>query len=360
MFLLSLNLEHYRNVVSAKLDFSSKRIFFVGPNGQGKTNLLEAIGLSSNLRSFRKSGMDGLVMEGAKFSRIFYKFECSSNNNYEILLGFENKGNKTLEVDGEKIKRFASYFGQFPSVCMSSRDFKLVREGPSERRKWLDIVLASASQNYFQVLQSFHRAMKERNSILKNNGSDHELDAFEQILIPNAIELIRLREEAIPELSKLLKKYYSSLTGYQEDASLKLLPNSEIEGDGNNFTERFLSNRLKDRQYGTTSIGPHKDDLKLTIDGKDAKTFASEGQQKGLVLGLRFAEFDFVRQKTGRIPMIIADDVLGELDYERRKKFEDLVPEDAQFFASGTEFPFDKNLNDWQIFDVANGTFSSR
>jgi len=165
--LISINLENFRNIKFAELTFSSSRIFLIGLNAQGKTNLLEAIGLSSNLRSFRKSGMEGLVREDAKLSRLLYNFHHDNKDNIEVFFSFGNKGNKSLEVDGEKIRRFADYLGKFPVVCMSSRDFRLVRDGPSERRKWLDMVLSLSSQNYFNVLQSFHRSLRERNSLLK-------------------------------------------------------------------------------------------------------------------------------------------------------------------------------------------------
>ena len=147
---------------------SSNSVFFIGSNGQGKTNLLEAIGLCSSLRSFRKAGTDGLVMDGKDESRLFYNFKDKTFENTEILFSFRLKGPKSLEVDGEKVKRFADYLGCFPSVCLSSRDFRLVRDGPSERRKWLDMLLSSSSPEYFEALQSFHRSLKERNSLLKN------------------------------------------------------------------------------------------------------------------------------------------------------------------------------------------------
>ena len=356
--LISINLENFRNIKFAELTFSSSRVFLIGLNAQGKTNLLEAIGLSSNLRSFRKSGMEGLVREDAKLSRLFYNFHHDNKDNIEVFFSFGNKGNKSLEVDGEKIRRFADYLGKFPVVCMSSRDFRLVRDGPSERRKWLDMVLSLSSQNYFNVLQSFHRSLRERNSLLKKNGSDREIDAFEKILVPSAIELIKLRKNAFPKLSDSFKKYCDLLTGKKEDASLIYLPDSGLEGGEEEYKNFFVNNRGKDRQFGSTRKGPHRDDFELCINGRNAKTFASEGQQKGLVLGLRFAEFDFLRNELEVVPIILADDILGELDPERRKNFNNLIPSDVQFFGTGTEFPFLDNSEKWQILKVNSGIFS--
>lgn len=356
MELFSINLEHFRNIETANLSFSSKRIFFIGSNGQGKTNLLEAIGLCSSLRSFRKTGTDGLVMDGKDESRLFYQFKGETVETTEILFSFRLKGPKSLEVDGEKVKRFADYLGCFPSVCLSSRDFRLVRDGPSERRKWLDMLLSSSSPEYFEALQSFHRSLKERNSLLKQNGSDKELDAFERILIPAASKVMQLRKVAFPKLSNFLKNYYSSLTGGIETATLLYRPDLVICNE-DEFSQKLVSDRFRDRQFGSTRRGPHRDDFELNIEGRDARTFASEGQQKGLVLGLRLAEFDYLREATSRVPVVLADDVLGELDVERKENFKKLLPDDAQVFATGTSFPEGNDRQAWETFEVKNGAF---
>jgi DNA replication and repair protein RecF len=190
--LLSLNLEDFRNVANASLTFSGDRVFFLGPNGQGKTNLLEAIGLAGSLRSFRKSGMDGLVREGQSRSQSFYRFLDDNGDEREVFLSFRSKGEKILEVDGERINRLGEHLGQFPAVTLSSRDFRLIREGPADRRKWLDLLLSSSSLEYFNHLQGYTRALRERNALLKREASDGELLAFEQSLATHAVRLYSL------------------------------------------------------------------------------------------------------------------------------------------------------------------------
>ena len=357
MQLLSISLESFRNVELANLSFSTDRVFFLGPNGQGKTNLLEAIGLSSTLRSFRKSGLEGLVMDGKKQTRLFFRFHDDSGEIKETLLEFREKGEKKLEVDGEKIKRFADYLGNFPLVCLSSRDFRLIRDGPSERRKWLDILLSFSSTEYFETLRTFHRSLRERNSLLKHGGGDRELDAFEQNLIPNAYRLFQLRKVALPQLSKSLANYYKSLSGGKEGASLSYKPNFEISCVGD-YESKLSNERMRDRQFGGTRRGPHRDDFEFLIDGKDARTFASEGQQRGMVLGLRLAEFDYLLQATNRVPLVLADDVLGELDEARKANFKKLLPPQAQVFASGTTLPVEDEQDCWETFHAKAGTFS--
>jgi len=355
--LLDLNLENFRNVESANLTFGTDRVFLIGPNGQGKTNLLEAIGMSSNLRSFRKTAMDGLVREGYDQCRIFYRFSDGKGRDREILLSFRPRGEKTLVVDGEKLSKLGDFLGEFPSVALSSRDFRLVRDGPSERRKWLDLLLSTASPEYFNGLQLYHRALRERNALLKKGGGNRELDAFEQALIPSGIIIQKMRTEALPRLSSLLSESYAALSSKQEEAGLAYKPDLLLDCE-EEWAKKLIEGRAKDRIMGNTRRGPHRDDFTFLTDGRDARTFASEGQQRGLVLALRLAEFFLIRQVRDQIPLILADDVLGELDEERKANFKGLLPAEAQVFASGTAFPSSDEANKWETFRVSSGTFS--
>ncbi len=357
MRLLNVNLENFRNVESASLAFESDRVFFIGPNGQGKTNLLEAIGMSSNLRSFRKSGTDGLVREECDQCRMFFRFSDGKGKDREILLSFRPKGEKSLFLDGEKLSKLGDFLGQFPSVALSSRDFRLVREGPSERRKWLDLLLSTASTEYFLSLQLYHRALRERNALLKKGGGDRELDAFEQALIPSGLRIQKMRVDALPKISILLSESYAALSSKKEEADLAYKPDLLLESE-QEWAKRLVEERAKDRIMGNTRRGPHRDDFTFLCNGKDARTFASEGQQRGLVLALRFAEFFFVRQVRDQTPLILADDVLGELDDERKANFKQLLPPEAQVFATGTSFPSPCEADKWETFRVSSGTFS--
>ena len=356
MRLAALNLENFRNIEVASLQFNGDRVFLLGPNGQGKTNLLEAIGLSSSLRSFRKTGTQDMVLEGRDQSRLFYRFEDEEGKDRDTLLSFGLRGPKTLEVDGNKISRLGDFLGEFPSVVLSSRDFRLLRDGPSERRKWLDLLLSSSKQEYFAVLQTFHGALRERNALLRRGGGDREMDAFEQTLIPAAVLLQTMRLEAMPALSAILAESYASLSGAKEEARLEYKPDLLLENEAE-WSRRLQEERSRDRVVGNTRRGPHRDDFSVLLDSRDARSFASEGQEKGLVLSLRLAEFSFLREARGKVPILIADDVLGELDAEREANFKKLLAPEAQVFASGTVFPSGEERKDWEVFDVSAGAF---
>ena len=355
--LLSLNLQDFRNVANASLTFSGDRVFFLGPNGQGKTNLLEAVGLAATLRSFRKSGMDGLVREGQSRSQSFYRFLDDNGDEREVFVSFRPKGEKILDVDGERVKRLGEHLGNFPAVTLSSRDFRLIREGPADRRKWLDLLLSSSSLLYFNHLQGYTRAPRERNALLKKEASDGELLAFEQALASHAVQLHSLRAQSIPVISQALTKSYLSLTNETEQADLAYYPDLMIETEPE-YLEKLAQERPRDRIMGSTRKGPHRDDFLFRLQQRDARTYASEGQQRGLVLALRLAEFSYLREALGRIPLILADDVLGELDKVRKANFRKLLPPDAQVFATGTAYPSESESAIWETFEVSDGTFT--
>ena len=355
MRLLALNLENFRNAKAAQFSFRGDRVFFLGSNGQGKTNLLEAIGMSATLRSFRKSGMESLVRDGANLARLFFRFSDEDGSQNEVILSFRSKGEKNLEVDGQKISRLGDYLGRFPAVALSYRDFRLVREGPSDRRKWLDLLLSSASRAYFSNLQSFHRALRERNALLKKTGSsDSELGAFEQELAKTSVQLHSHRSEAIPLLAESMKGHYAKLSGDAEAVGMRYLPdlpNLSVE----EMISRYADDRERDRLLGMTRHGPHRDDLAFSINEQDARSHASEGQQRGIVLALRLAEFFYLKKELRRIPLLLADDVLGELDQSRKANFRKLLPPQAQVFATGTSFPSPGEEAIWETYKVLAG-----
>lgn len=357
MRLLALNLENFRNVEVASLSFSGPRTFFLGSNGQGKTNLLEAIAFAGVLRSFRFGGTESLVMHDASEASIFHRFQGDDGNESEVLLRLDSKGAKQVELNGERITRLADYVGRFPSVVLSSRDFRLVRDGPGERRRWLDVTLSTSSSAYFATLRNYHRCLRERNALLKRGGGDAELDAFEASLVPAAVELTRLRREALPELSDLFTERYATISSSREEASLGYKPDLE-DADHATVAGRYLAGRERDRILGSTPRGPHRDDFRFLLDSRDARHLASEGQQRGLVLALRLAEFSFLRKICGTIPILLVDDALGELDAERKANFHKLLPDDAQVFATGTVHPAKSGDPEaWEVFRVNAGTF---
>jgi DNA replication and repair protein RecF len=281
--------------------------------------------------------------------------------NVIIRVGAEGK---EVWCDQERITRLADYVGRFPTVVFSSQDQLLIRGAPSLRRRWLDLTLAATNPEYLVVLQTYHRALAERNSLLKNarNGApsanrsalEGELAAFETQLAPAGARMIALRAEGLGELATQLQAAYAQIAPAAERAGLLYAPDFD-RPDSGALAALWVDGRARDELLRTTQRGPHRDDFEFFIDGRPAREVASEGQQRCLVLALRLAQVALSQERTGVRPVLLADDVLGELDPERRRRFWAALAPDLQIIATGTTLPDDAALGRWQVFKVDAG-----
>ena len=353
MRLRKLTLRHFRNVGFAAFEFSGRQQFFLGANGQGKTNLLEAAGYITALRSFRTTEQKLLISHTHHTAAISCTVEHEKQGGTQITIKLHN-GEKELWCDQSRITRLADHLGKFPTVVFSSQDLQLVRGSPAGRRRWLDLTLAAMDAAYFRALQTFSRALAERNALLKTGGStDSQLAAFEQILAPAAAELIALRDSGLRALGKTLTATYAKLCDDAEPASLAYEPNFG-EANAESFLARLEAGRARDAQFRTTLVGPHRDDFRFAVKHTAAKDYGSEGQQRSLVLALRLAQAAWFQEKSGVRPVLLCDDVLGELDPARRRRFWSVIDHESQVIATGTKPP-NATLGDWQVFEIADG-----
>lgn len=358
MRLRSLTLRHFRNAGFAALEFSGRQHFLLGPNGQGKTNLLEAAGYLTALRSFRTTEQKTLVMHTQHTAAISSVVEHERQGETHLTIKLHH-GEKELWADKARVTRLADHLGKFPTVVFSSQDLQLVRGSPGGRRRWLDLTLAAMDATYFRTLQTFSRALAERNALLKSGRpADAQLSAFEQTLAPAAAELIALRAAGVKALTATMKAAYAKLCDDAEPAGLAYEPNFS-EPDAESLLARLESGRARDLQFRTTLVGPHRDDFHFTVRHTAAREFASEGQQRSLVLALRLAQAAWFQEKSGVRPVLLCDDVLGELDPVRRRKFWSAIDHESQVIATGTSLP-EADLGTWQVFDVADGCFTER
>src|SRR5882724_6449274 len=287
MRLRKLTLRHFRNVGFAALDFSGPHQFLVGANGQGKTNLLEAVGFLTALRSFRATDNKLLIGHGQQVAAIACEVEHERLGGTPVTIKLRHDG-KELWCDQERVTRLADYLGKFPTVAFTAQDLQLVRGSPAGRRRWLDLTLAAMDANYLRALQTFARALAERNALLKagpgpgksmaDGALGAQLSAFEQALAPAASELITLRAAGLAALATTLKTAYGRLCGDTEPVNLAYEPNF-AEASVEVLLARLEAGRARDAQFRTTLVGPHRDDFHFTVGGKEARDFASEGQQ---------------------------------------------------------------------------------
>ncbi|QYM79633.1 DNA replication and repair protein RecF [Horticoccus luteus] len=354
MRLRSLTLRDFRNIPLARLEFTGRQQFFLGANGQGKTNLLEAAGFLTALRSFRAADNRVLIRHGQAAAAIVCELEHERRGDTKITVKIAPTG-KELWCDQERVARLADYVGQFPTVVFSSQDLQLVRGTPTGRRRWLDLTLAAMDGAYLRALQNYTRAVAERNALLKRGGSEAELSAFEQTIAPAAADLVQRRTEGVAALAAEVAAAYSRVADGAEPATIGYEPNS-AEATAAGWLERLAKGRARDRQFRSTLSGPHRDEVALSVQGRAAREFASEGQQRSLVLALRLAQAAWFHARSGVRPVLLADDVLGELDPARRRRFWSAVDGEAQVLATGTSLPA-ADLGAWEVFAVKDGEF---
>ena len=346
----------FRNIDFCDLSLSGKNHFLLGVNGQGKSNCLEAIGFISALRSFRTQLTKPLFQKNTNEFQLFYEIEHERLGKTEVELLIKQK-QKVLLIDGDPVKRLADFIGLFPVVPMHSGDLMILRGSPSERRRFFDITLASVDPEYFQSLRMYHRAIQERNQLLKMQTKGQAFDAFEKELAKCAYSLTMKRREGIEHISQILANVYEAFS--EDKESPVLAYKADIECASISAYEQFFADqRKKDQIMGSTSRGPHRDDYTISLAIGGAKEYGSDGQQRGLSVALRMAQASLFEMKLGIKPVILVDDILGELDPKRKKSFWATCSKEIQIIASGTEFSVGEASRDWQVWDVDKGNFS--
>lgn len=355
MNLNRLALENFRNIGAARLDFPSHRHFLVGPNGQGKSNLLEAIGLCGALRSFRSADSSVMIATGAGFARLLMAFTHERLGSCELEIELRGSSKK-VSIDGEPLESISTLVGLFPVVVMHSGDLALLDGAPGNRRRYFDQLISTLEPSYLITLKSYLGALAGRNQLLKARVPDQaQLAAFEKLLSDSGYRLCLYRAKTLEEMEPRLQQAYAGISPVDERPGLAYLPNVSVSGP-DELRDRLFRDRVKDAVLGSTRSGPHRDDFRLTLEAGPARGFASEGQKRGLVLALRLAQLTMIEARTGIKPIVLADDIIGELDPTRRERFWNVFDEQWQLFASGTGLPENREAP-WVIDRVTEGKF---
>lgn len=358
MILRRLGVQNFRNIAEAGLEFEPGNTFLLGANGQGKSNLIEAIGFMTALRAFRTHDQRPVIRHGEEEAALAFVVDRDGHGRTDLTIRLRAQG-RSVEVDGEPVRRLADLIGQLPTVIFASEDIQLIRGGPSLRRRLVDLFLSSLDAGYLTALMRYHRALRERNALLKQEADDGQLAAFEQVMAPAADRIARARADLATGLSDALQTFYAGLCDGEEEPGLQFRPDGRAENEAD-WLELLRDGRLRDRQMRATQRGPHRDDFRLQLNRREAQDYASEGQQRGLVLALRFAQLRVIRERTGVVPIVLADDVLGELDPVRRERFWCHLDSDTQVIASGTTGPNPDDPRDWRVLQVEAGRFAEK
>lgn len=357
MRFVAATLQDFRNLPLVEVSLTGRRTFLHGSNAQGKTNFLEALGYVTALRSFRAAETRALIGLGRPQAGMAFHIEHERFGESRVMVTLKPAGREVMWEQG-KVTRLGDFIGRFPTVVFSSHDNQFLRGAPALRRRWLDLTLAAMDPAYLTALQSCTRAVAERNILLKQGGRDGgSIEAFEHELSGHAVTLVAKRTAGIAELSTAFREAHRGLVPDSETAGLIYAPDSAA-ATREEFAALLAKSRPRDTLLKSTERGPHRDDLDILLNGRPARQFASEGQQRCLVIALRLAQAAYFKAKGGVTPVLLCDDVLGELDPVRRERFWASLEDDPQVIATGTSLPAD--AGGWQVLEVEGGSVRAR
>jgi DNA replication and repair protein RecF len=350
MHLAHLRLRDFRNYARLDADFAPGCHLLLGDNAQGKTNILEAVYLMATLRSFRGVGGAQMIRHGAK--GYFAGGNVVGQGDHEIKIYWSARERK-LALNGRPVKKLADYFGALRTVVFCTEDLQLVKGAARARRRFLDLLLAQTQPGYLPLLQRYMHTVRARNALLKQrSGDEAALDSFSQELVKLGNEIIRARRELAPKFSPLARLAYRRISHDAEELRIEYQPSVKRD-----FAVELAQSRGRERTYRSTLVGPHRDDLQLLLNEKSAAQFGSEGQKRTLAIALKMAQAEFLAGIHGSPPILLIDDVMGELDLKRRSGFLPLLEHarktSGQVFmtATGENWPHElgKDLQRWEV-----------
>ena len=365
MILSSINLKNFRSHQDTYLNFSDKLNFIIGGNGQGKTTVLEAIYYLCTTKS-NNSKTD---MEVVRFSEPGFELNGIFNDLTESKVrvfysAAENR--KYYMKDSKIISRSADVIGKFPVVILTPSDHSITQGSPADRRKFVDSVISQSSENYLKTLLDYNKTLRQRSSLLfrlKDERSSFlldELDAWTEKLVEYGTSIIIYRLNFVSGFMKYISDSYKVILGSDEEPGLRY---SYLESfDGNGIKEEFIRlldlKRSEELKRASNLVGPHRDELVFEINNLNLKTYGSQGQHKTFQVVLRFAEFFYLKEVMGVVPIFLLDDIFGELDINRSVKISEYLKELGQAFITVTDFTnlsFLKKDNNDKYINLSRG-----
>lgn len=405
MYLKTLHLRQFRNYYDQKVAFDAPKTILVGNNAQGKSNLLEAVELLSTLKSHRVSRDRDLILESKPIAQIDATLERQTGA-IDLSLTLRSQARRTCKLNGEPLRRHLDFLSVLNVVQFSCLDLDLVRGGPEGRRNWIDRLVIQLEPIYAHILQQYNQILRQRNALLKQSreirkaefsesfdkkrfleAENPEPENTEDLPIPNSqspnssselalwdaqlatagARVIRRRDRILERLMPLARNWHGSISGSAEvldvkyDANIEvgpeLIAKDNLEGVRQAFLEKIQQRAIAEKFQGTTLVGPHRDDIIFTINNTPARQYASQGQQRTLVLALKLAELQLIEEVVGEAPLLLLDDVLAELDLSRQNQLLETIQERFQTLITTTHLgAFDSQwLRQTQILSVVSG-----
>jgi DNA replication and repair protein RecF len=340
--LAELQLRNFRCFEALRVDLAPGFNFFLAPNGQGKTSILEAACVLLRLQSPRSSTLGPVIRFGEKSFGVSGRIE-----NHRLEFRYSALRRK-VSIDEVEQKTLGEYLSQARVVSFANTDIELVRGGSDARRRYLDFLGSQIDPLYRPSLRAYERALRSRNALLKSSQPrPREITAYEQPLIEHGTKLGAMRAQLVERLTPLAAQAHRQISGVEETVELRFAPGNKVD-----FARDLHDSHAQESRLRQTIVGPHRDDIELLVQGKKAPQYASEGQQRTVALALKIAQAQLFAQEEGVLPLLLIDDIFGELDPIRRNALLAHLPADAQKLVTATTMQWHDQKFDGPIFEL--------
>ena len=355
MIITSLELQNYRNYEQLNMEFDKGINILYGNNAQGKTNVLESIYLSGTTKS-HKNAKDKETIRFNEEEAHIRTTVLKNDVSYQIDLHLKKHKSKGIAINKIPIKKATDLFGVLNLIFFSPEDLNIIKNGPSERRRFLDLELCQLDKIYLYNLTKYNKVLNQRNKLLKdmyNNPSLRDtLSVWDEQLVTYGTEIIKRRKQFIEDLNLIIFTIHKRLSGNKEELCLLYEPDCSAV----NFADKLLEARARDERMGSTSVGPHRDDVAFLISNIDIRKFGSQGQQRTAALSLKLAEIELVKKVIHDEPILLLDDVLSELDSNRQNQLLNSITNTQTIMTCTGLDEFIRNrLKIDKVFHVENG-----
>lgn len=344
MRIRTLDLKNFRNYTEAYLEPDPSLNILLGKNAQGKTSLLEGIYILSTTKSWRAGKDTELIRWGADYAHVSAEVSRECTNDVEISITLSRSEKKVVKVNTIRQTRLAAVMGELNTILIEPHDVDIVRGEPCHRRRFLNMEISQIQPQYCHLLINYKRVLEQRNRLLKElqsrQSSDGVLDVLNEQLVTYGSRILERRLEFVSHLGHLAKVIHNQITAGEEDLGIEYRSNLGLEGSEcleeieAALRNRLSQTRMEEIHRGVTLTGPHRDDLVLTVNGVDARTYGSQGQQRTIALSLRLAEVEVMEENAKEPPVVLLDDVMSDLDEERRSHIFEMVGGRCQTFMT--------------------------
>lgn len=363
MILRDITITNFKNIAQAQLSFSPNINGLLGSNGMGKSNLLDAIYFMSMGKSHTGALDAAVIRSGESFAMVKAIYDRRGQQE-ELSLGLAEGRGKSLKRQGKRYGRLSEHIGAFPIVLVSPRDSELIHGASDERRRFLDMIISQTDPVYLDHLIRYHDTIKQRNRLLKDGNVDRDLiAAIDMGIAPSATYITSRRQATVTDFSQIFVSHYRDIALTDETPGLTY--DSRLAQSGTDPFDLLQQSLSRDTAIGHTTVGPHRDDLTLTIDSMPLRSTASQGQQKTFTVAMRLAQYEFTHRATSLKPLLLLDDIFDRLDASRVANIVDVVSRDifGQTFITDTNRDHLDSIMrasgaDYRLWQVADGQFT--